>query len=276
MKVSRVIKEKVRKILKEKGDAIAGGVKPIERINLEEKKLINKWLEKLYELMEDSYDDMIGFSNKISIINDIFRRAVEEDNTYENDLKFCEENVSVLGDYQQYDKELLEKFREINVEIIGEFKVLENDLALLYYIVQSKKEWDECCNRFKMFRIKFTNTLIEEATKIFNSFTKENNDLMVEWQGNFKKLSDKVEKEEAIKKLAKEDNIEEKIKLNYMASYREIEMLAKENGFEFIGVGRHHNFVNDDGKKVPIPKHSKDLGKGISLKIQKEILEGKR
>lgn len=56
--------------------------------------------------------------------------------------------------------------------------------------------------------------------------------------------------------------------------FRTLEKLVIDRGYELKSVeGSHHKYENADGKVVIIPKHSKDLGKGLSIAIQKRVDE---
>ena len=61
---------------------------------------------------------------------------------------------------------------------------------------------------------------------------------------------------------------------NYIASAKQLEELAIENGYHFKSQnGSHKKYENEKSKKcVIIPTHTKDLGVGISFAIQKQIL----
>lgn len=78
-----------------------------------------------------------------------------------------------------------------------------------------------------------------------------------------------ITEEEKIKQL---NETREKIRYKYMKR-KDILKMLKENDFSEVKSGRHRNFENKEGKKIPVPCHSKDLGKGLSIKIQKEIFE---
>ncbi|MBC2838880.1 type II toxin-antitoxin system HicA family toxin [Robiginitalea sp. SC105] len=49
--------------------------------------------------------------------------------------------------------------------------------------------------------------------------------------------------------------------------------LIKKNGWQFLRQGKgSHEIYTKDGKKVPIPNHgSKELGKGLEMKLKKEM-----
>lgn len=71
----------------------------------------------------------------------------------------------------------------------------------------------------------------------------------------------------------KPDLIKKKEVRNYIASYRELNKIANKNNFEYIrSNGDHGIFKRFDGRTVVIPQ-GRDIGKGLSLKIQKNLGE---
>ena len=63
-------------------------------------------------------------------------------------------------------------------------------------------------------------------------------------------------------------------KFSYVASPKDLQNTAIENGYEFKSQsGSHMKYEHKESKKcIIIPNHSKDLGLGISYQIQKQIL----
>lgn len=269
-----MIREKVKEILIREVNNILNGMTAMQCIEQKEEKLINKYLEVVFNLIEDSYEDMVEFSNNISRINEIFRDAIEGDkDTNEYDEKFCKENVNVMRDYEKYNKKLLNNLLDITREIVDELCAELDSLHLLLYTAKNRKEFDKIYNKIMIMENKVKNNIIDEGTKIFTDLTGQNDELIKEAASIYEIIKE-IDKEENLttKQSVRLSDNTEKIRLNYISSYRDIKKLAEENGYIFNRVGRHHNFINESGKKVPIPYHSKDLGKGISLKIQKEIL----
>lgn len=69
------------------------------------------------------------------------------------------------------------------------------------------------------------------------------------------------------------EEIEKKERNVKLFNYRDLEKLANDNGYQLVRVkGSHHIFKKEEEREnLTIPKHSKDLGKGLSVKIQKQI-----
>lgn len=63
------------------------------------------------------------------------------------------------------------------------------------------------------------------------------------------------------------------VKYKKITDRKELEQLARNNGFELKRkTGSHKIYENEDGKVTVIASHSYDIGKGMSHKIQKQIL----
>ena len=62
-------------------------------------------------------------------------------------------------------------------------------------------------------------------------------------------------------------------KVNKILDRKELQRFARMNGYEFKSqCGSHRKYENENGEVVIIPIHSNDIGKGLSTKIQKNIL----
>lgn len=79
----------------------------------------------------------------------------------------------------------------------------------------------------------------------------------------------------------KEDSVDELNESNesvcntYISDYKMLNKVANENGFELERVcGSHGIFKSSTGKMVIIPQ-GRTIGKGLSLKIQREVFKGK-
>ena len=68
------------------------------------------------------------------------------------------------------------------------------------------------------------------------------------------------------------DNVE---KYSCLFSFRELEGLALDNGYTLDRVNGSHHIYKKEDKTIVIPRHNKDLGKGIASKIQKNIRDDK-
>lgn len=68
------------------------------------------------------------------------------------------------------------------------------------------------------------------------------------------------------------DDIKESGELKYIADYKELNKVAETNGYSFVRCsGDHGIFKNDAGKIVIIPQ-GRSIGKGLSIKIQKDLI----
>lgn len=67
---------------------------------------------------------------------------------------------------------------------------------------------------------------------------------------------------------------EEDVKTTKITDRKQLQQMARNNGFEFKSqCGSHRKYENSNGDIVVIPMHSYDIGKGLSHKIQKQILQ---
>lgn len=69
------------------------------------------------------------------------------------------------------------------------------------------------------------------------------------------------------------DDIKEDFEeLKYISDYKELNKVAETKGYSFVRCsGDHGIFKNDDGKIVVIPQ-GRSIGKGLSIKIQKDLI----
>lgn len=64
----------------------------------------------------------------------------------------------------------------------------------------------------------------------------------------------------------------EKFKTQKIFDHKKLDKLIKDLGYQATRqTGSHKIYENEQGKSVPVPQHSRDLGKGLSMKIQKQI-----
>ncbi len=67
-------------------------------------------------------------------------------------------------------------------------------------------------------------------------------------------------------------NVDIKVHNKKILDYKEIDKIIKTSGFESVRQkGSHKIYSSFEGESIPVPQHS--LGKGLSCKIQKQILQ---
>lgn len=72
-----------------------------------------------------------------------------------------------------------------------------------------------------------------------------------------------------------EEVADKKEKIQFIDNFRDMDKYLTDLGYEFDKVGEHHNYVNPKtGHKIAVPKHSKDFGKGLAMKIMKQARLG--
>ncbi len=53
------------------------------------------------------------------------------------------------------------------------------------------------------------------------------------------------------------------------SNFKDLVQLLKENGWEYCRTKGSHYIYTKNGKALPVPKHNKDIGKGLYNKIAK-------
>lgn len=147
----------------------------------------------------------------------------------------------------------------------------------------SRKQYDQIIHRFGMVQRRTDNKAVDMICSIANSTFKdieiatlETTRTLIDYRGRiyWNKVLEAIDELESGSMNEIEDELEiNKRKPNRRATNaKDMMKLATENGFEFIRQTGSHRVYNKEGKVTIIPVHgSKDLGKGLSHKIQKQI-----
>ena len=223
----------------------------------------------------DMYDGKEERYNKtIADMHEILEVFIQE--------KENERSVKIVNNYNDVIEEIKNINKEIKEELVIINNKLEDDMVLLAEKFKCKfkknipqKDKNELKRRMAILDNRIYKT-IDNSFVTYEEFMKPLVDIYVDIYKIVFELKDKAEKEENKKEFDKNKFKEIKNRAeqcSYLKSYREIEKFLKDNGFKFDKVGRHHNFINEFGDKIPVPCHSKDLGKGISKAIIKEVNE---
>lgn len=121
--------------------------------------------------------------------------------------------------------------------------------------------------------IKSVSTLVEQKVEDevnslynhFNSLAEFRAKLYDEIYNVFKLDDDEIEEQEEIQVTEQWLNL---------YSFRELEKLVIDKGYKLNRVrGSHHIYTKDGCKPIVIPKHTTDIGKCLSIKIQKDARE---
>lgn len=219
------------------------------------------------------YGDTIEFVDyKYSNIRILFDRLEEkinliltEDVTNEENInRMCEIYIAIdfalknLFDLcevidEQFDKEMKD-IMQIYVNACSVFsnsktEVMQNAFCFLFNFRKSFVSWAE-------------DIIFENAEKLDNRHE--------EMRPSLDYIFDKIRENEN----EEENEIINKTKKLYVSKSRELEQMCIENGYEFKSQnGSHKKYQHKKSKKcVVVPIHSKDIGFGLSFKIQQEIL----
>lgn len=222
----------------------------------------------MYDGKEERYNKAIADLHEIL---DVFIQEKENERSFK-----------ILSNYNNVIKQIKDISQEIKEELTKINNKLEDDMVLLAEKFKSKfkgsisrKEKDELKKRMIILDNRIYKT-IDNSFITYKEFIEPLANVYVDIYNIVFELKDKADKEEIEKEFDKNKLKEIKNRAeqySYLKSYREIEKFLNDNGFKFDKVGRHHNFINEFGDKIPVPCHSKDLGKGISKAIVKEVNE---
>ncbi len=84
-----------------------------------------------------------------------------------------------------------------------------------------------------------------------------------------------IDREAWLNEQEAEEVLEDAEKYSCLFSFRELESLALDNGYVLDRVNGSHHIYKKEDRTIVIPRHNKDLGKGIASKIQKDIRNDK-
>lgn len=194
-------------------------------------------------------------------ILDIFEKGYFNERSY----SIVEKSGDVFDEVFKLNKEIEDELVEINKKLWADKDVLKNKIIDIAKWNLNKKQGMLLINRLTVLDNRLKNTIENSYKEMFKELDQLNN--IYSEIGNVLNKYTEEDKEIETNELKEVKN---KITKPYLRSFREMENYLNNLGFKFDKVGRHHNFKNEFGDKLPVPKHSKDLGKGISKTILKE------
>ncbi|NMM64376.1 addiction module toxin, HicA family [Clostridium sp. P21] len=227
----------------------------------------------------DGNDNISEFSDKVARekyfeIQDIAASIEKLCKSEEFTVKKCNELSNRFKDtvinFQEYlynpetkegfKKDLFEGVAEKSKKIIDEIKKVQ---ALAYYNNMQKLANQIDCRTWQTVgRITYIlNTVVDE---VMNPYKVAINEEINKVEKILKNKHDEIESAKNIEEISKTQT-------KKIFDYKEMDKLIKLNGFEPIRqTGDHKIYSNVNGKSIPVPQHV--LGKGLSVKIQKQIL----
>lgn len=158
-----------------------------------------------------------------------------------------------------FQKDLFENVAEKSKKIIDEIKTVQ---ALAYYNnMQKLANKIEARTWQTIGRITFIlNSVLDE---VITPYKKAINEEINKVEKILKDKHDEIESTKNIEEISKTQT-------KKIFNYKEMDRLIKANGYEPVRqTGDHKIYSNVNGKSIPVPQHI--LGKGLSVKIQKQI-----
>lgn len=176
---------------------------------------------------------------------------------------------------------------ELQIDTLAEMvydtykRLFDNDLI--------SKEISHCkkCNlkypilkKLLMVNLNKASCIAQTITDILFKTASEVNQLFKQGDFDFKlKIDDKLLKELgldnnliALNTVATNNGKEDIKEIKYEADVKKLEAIAIELGYTFVRQTGSHRIYKKNTNEIIIPYHTKDIGKGLSLKIQKEII----
>lgn len=186
----------------------------------------------------DIIEKMLQGDNIQKILKNPEQLALDVINVFTDDFKDVFEFTMIANEYKPY---ALNKFElKIFLDILN-----RNTIKSVSTLVEQKVE-DEVNSLYNHL-----NTLAEFRSELYDEI----------W--NVFKLEDEIEEEYEVEVNEKWLNL---------YSFKDLEKLVVGKGYVLDRVnGSHHVYQKEGHKNIIIPRHNKDLGKGLSVKIQKDV-----
>lgn len=223
--------------------------------------------------IDSLYGDTIEFVDyKYSNIRILFDRLEEKINLILTEDATNEENINRMCEtYIAIDfalKSMFDLCEEIDKYFDKELKeIMEIYVNACSCFSRSRTEVIQ--NAF-CFLFNFRKTFIDWTTDIILENAKVLDDRHEGMKEGLEYIFSKINEDEN----ENENEIINKTRKLYVSKSRELEQMCIENGYEFKSQnGSHKKYEHKKSKKcVVVPMHSKDIGFGLSFKIQQEIL----
>lgn len=191
---------------------------------------------------------------------------IESNNNCEYNVNAVKNSAWVSDEIKTLEEEVMNGIEQIGRDIRTHKESVYNDIGYCLFLININQfEREILEDKFYSVDHSMRKVVGDIASDVSKTFT-----FVEDLREHLLNICYSKDSEEKIKQL---NETREKISYTYMKRNDILKML-KENNFSEVKAGRHRNFENEDGKKIPVPFHgNKDIGKGLSIKIQKEIFE---
>lgn len=127
----------------------------------------------------------------------------------------------------------------------------------------------------KSLRISSTTLILSFLTDIYDIIESQYSEIeSISYSMRYKEGKEEIL--ESLYDLVGSDSSDNKVVYKFLDDYKELNSLAESNGYFYTrSNGSHGIYKNDKGDVVVIPQ-GRDIGKGLSMRIQKDILLNRR
>lgn len=225
--------------------------------------------ESMYNKVKTVSMDMLNSTRMFKNIDDFYD---------EEKIKKLEESITAFNDVQSNalesinSEETIEKSFDIVNSQIEDFL---KEMHFLVHIAVANNEHKLAMQLKGMIRAVFSkictflNMMKFETLKEYVSWSKDITQKVAEDVGRVRELyEEKLDIDEV-----EINKNEGKPEISKIYESKKLNRLLLENGFESIRQNGSHKIFHKDGFSIPVPQHSKDLGKGLSIAIQKQALQ---
>jgi predicted RNA binding protein YcfA (HicA-like mRNA interferase family) len=245
--------------------------------------IINVIEPKIYELIEEYMNDITKQLDEIYKEITIVNKDYVNSNEYLTTDQMKEILISI-GKFKQLSEDVNNVIENRVTNIVTKI-IMENDTVTYYtnefsrfrlaYVYYGKKKEINIINlMIKNLNNKirnYINDVIKESIQyIIDAYEVSSRQIIETVEGirdsRLLELAEIKQKENEL------TNSEDKKSSSKLLDQYELEKLTIENGYTFSRqTGSHKIFTKENGKNIIIPQHTKELGKGLSLKIQKDL-----
>ena len=253
----------------------------IKYINQEDNKFRLEVIDEMLDFI-DNYTDEIGeFNNMACVMLEKLYKNNNYDSLNAKEIMYALEDLDTAKDLFtemiNFIFDYMEDFGKKKEEIYDKLKIKLFEINDTLTSTHTNAPKVLLNNRLMLFykRIeRLMNSINKEQTSIYIELTKELGTILCSVRkSELEQISIRKIKEYSEELEEEKIDIQKIVKKNYYTS-DELEKLAKDNGFVFDRMnGTSHKIYKHKltGKIVPIPIHSKDIGRGLMLSIQTQI-----
>ena len=227
-------------------------------------------IENLYDLVAEdinlTYNRIRKEFNELEVeLNSVLTSDMEDEET----IKFCKHYISINC--------MLENMFDLVSNIEDKFKKEIYDISRIYIeatAMFSEGGMREGFGKSYCFVMKFRNDLYQWIQDFIILYIDELLEIHSKLEQGLEYVFNYIQELEEEENEELNEIIKDVKRLSYVSSSKDLQNTAIENGYEFKSqCGSHMKYEHRKSKKcVIIPLHNKDMGYGISMAIQKQIL----